>query len=109
MRAAQSARKIGAAGMLHFGDTLDRVVIRRKRIVVTRDPELESALERARRFFPDRPAAAVVHDLAIKGAVALEEEEAKRKKAAERVLEKVRTRTGLDWDALERHEEIWPD
>jgi len=48
---------------------------RRQRITVTNDGELANALERMRAFFPGKPAAALVHDLAIKGAVAVEEEE----------------------------------
>jgi hypothetical protein len=61
--------------VLHFGDPIEPIM-RRQRITVTRDDELASALERMRRYFPDKPAAALVHDLAIKGAVAFEEEEA---------------------------------
>jgi hypothetical protein len=48
---------------------------RRQRITVTNDDELANALERMRPFFPGKPAAALVHDLAIKGVVAIEEEE----------------------------------
>jgi hypothetical protein len=60
--------------VLHFGDTT-RPTTLRQRITVTRDDELASALERMRPYFPDKPAAALVHDLAIKGAEAVEEEE----------------------------------
>jgi hypothetical protein len=60
--------------VLHFGDTL-KPVTRRQRITVTNDDELANALERMRPFFPGKPAAALLHDLAIKGAVAIEEEE----------------------------------
>jgi hypothetical protein len=61
--------------VLHFGDPIRPMTLRR-RITVTKDDELASALERMRPYFPDKPAAALVHDLAIKGAVAFEEEEA---------------------------------
>jgi len=61
--------------VLHFGDTLKPSLTRRQRIAVTNDDELANALERMRSYFPGKPAAALVHDLAIKGAVAIEDEE----------------------------------
>ena len=61
--------------VLHFGDPIKPMTLR-QRITVTKDYELASVLERMRPYFPDKPAAALVHDLAIKGAVAFEEEEA---------------------------------
>lgn len=60
--------------MLHFGDTWNPLT-RFQRITVAKDDELAKALERMRPFFPGKPAAALVHDLAIKGAVAIEEDE----------------------------------
>jgi hypothetical protein len=60
--------------VLHFGDTAKRFS-RRARIAVTHDDELANALERMRPFFPGKPVAALVHDLAIRGVVAIEEEE----------------------------------
>jgi len=60
---------------MHFGDA-SKPFSRRQRIAVTNDDELASALERMRPFFPGKPAAVLVHDLAIKGVVAIEEEEA---------------------------------
>ena len=60
--------------MLHFGDTWNPLT-RFQRITVTKDDELANVLERMRPFFPGKPAAALVHDLAIKGAVAIEEDE----------------------------------
>jgi len=62
--------------VLHFGDNL-KPMTRRQRITVTNDAELANALERMRPFFPGKPAAALVHDLAIKGVVAIEEDEAR--------------------------------
>jgi hypothetical protein len=60
--------------VLHFGDPIKPNTLR-QRITVARDDELANALERMRSYFPDKPAAALVHDLAIKGAEAVEEEE----------------------------------
>jgi hypothetical protein len=77
--------------VLHFGDTI-KPMTRRQRITVTKDDELANALERMRPYFPDKPAAALVHDLAIKGAVAVEEEgprvvdEVRRQEAIERLV-----------------------
>jgi hypothetical protein len=65
---------------------------RRQRITVRNDDELANALERMRPFFPGKPTAALVHDLAIKGAVAVEEDEPRfldeirREKAMERLI-----------------------
>jgi hypothetical protein len=59
---------------MHFGDTWNPLT-RFQRITVAKDDELSSALERMRPFFPGKPAAALVHDLAIKGAVAIEEDD----------------------------------
>ena len=76
---------------MHFGDTL-KPMTRRQRITVTNDDELANALARMRPFFPGKPAAALVHDLAIKGAVAIEEDEptffaeVRREKAMERLI-----------------------
>jgi hypothetical protein len=59
---------------MHFGDTWNPLT-RFQRITVANDDQLANALERMRPFFPGKPAAALVHDLAIKGAVAIEEDE----------------------------------
>ena len=59
---------------MHFGDTWNPLT-RFQRITVANDDELANALERMRPFFPGKPAAALVHDLAIEGAVAIEEDE----------------------------------
>jgi hypothetical protein len=97
---------------MHFGDTL-KPMTRRQRITVTNDDELANALERMRPFFPGKPAAALVHDLAIKGAVAIEEEEptffaqVKREKAMGRTVDWSSFLDGLDRDILLNAEEGW--
>ena len=97
---------------MHFGDNL-KPMTRRQRITVTKDDELANALERMRPFFPGKPAAALVHDLAIKGAVAIEEDEPKivdeirRKEAIERLIARLNSPDGFDWEALEHASEGW--
>ena len=98
--------------MLHFGDTM-KPMTRRQRISVTNDDELANALERMRSYFPRKSAAALVHDLAIKGAVAVEEEEprfddeARRKEAIERLIEWSTSPDGMDRDVLLNAEQGW--
>jgi hypothetical protein len=98
--------------VLHFGDTL-KPMTRRQRITVTKDEALANALERMRPFFPGKPAAALVHDLAIKGAIAIEEDEprivdeVRRAEAMERLVEWSITLPGLDRDVLLHAEEGW--
>ncbi len=98
--------------MLHFGDTL-KPVTRRQRITVTKDDELANALERMRPYFPGKPAAALVHDLAIKGAVAIEEDEprivdeVRRQEAMKRLVERSALPDGFDRDALLNVDEWW--
>jgi hypothetical protein len=84
---------------------------RHKRIPVTNDPELASALNRVDRFFPGAPAARVVRDLAIKGAEAIEREQDERDAAIERLIAFSTQRTGpIDWDFLEHVDEVaWGD
>jgi hypothetical protein len=76
-------------------------------IAVTADPELADAVERARRVLGDRPRSELVRELALRGVEALEREDAKRRDALER-LARLATRRDdlLDWDLLERIEEI---
>ena len=88
--------------VLHFGETLSGMPTRHQRIAVTNDPELAEALARVQRYFPGRPVAAVVHDLAVKGAAAVAEEEARREAAIERLIEWSTSDDGLDWEALTR-------
>lgn len=57
------------------------------RILVRKDPELADALERVAALLPARPAAAaLVHDLAIRGARAFVEDEQRRGDALERMI-----------------------
>ena len=79
-----------------------------QRIPVTKDSELAEALARVERYFDGAPAARVVHDLAIKGAEALVQEERRREEAIERLIAwSTRREDGLDWEALERVDEAW--
>jgi hypothetical protein len=78
-----------------------------KRIPVTKDPELKEALNRVAPFFPDVAPARLVHDLAVKGAEAVEEE---RRRSAEAVEEAIAFSTVrrdlIDWEVLERIDEL---
>jgi hypothetical protein len=86
---------------------------RRPRITVRNDDELANALERMRPFFPGKPAAALVHDLAIKGAVAIEEDEpsffdeVRRERAIGRPVDWSTFLDGLDREVLLHAEEGW--
>ena len=93
--------------VLHFGDTLNSMPTRRQRITVTNDAELAGALERMHGYFPGKPVAALVHDLAIKGAVAVEEGEARREAAIERLIERSTSPDGFDREALLHAKEAW--
>ena len=59
---------------------------RYRRIPVTNDPPLAEALARVERHFDGAPAAKIVHDLAIKGAEAVEREQGDRAQAIERLI-----------------------
>ena len=73
------------------------------RISVTNDRELAEALDRVAPHFQGTPMARMVRELALRGADALEQEEAERKAALER-LATLSTERGdlIDWDVLER-------
>jgi len=78
-----------------------------KRIAVTQDPELSEALRRVAPYFPKTAPARVVHDLAVKGAEALVGEQKRRAEALEELVEiSTRRRDLLDWDVLERIDEL---
>jgi hypothetical protein len=88
--------------------------MRRHRITVTNDDELANALERMRPYFPGKPTAALVHDLAIKGAVAIEENEptlfaeVRREKAMGRLVWwSTSEDSPIDRDALLNAEQGW--
>jgi hypothetical protein len=74
---------------------------RHQRIPVTNDPELADALSRTARHFEGAPTARIVHDLAVRGAKAIEREEHERHGAIERLVAISTSPTGLDWDVLE--------
>ena len=69
--------------MLHFGAAPggDPIPTRHPRISVTNDPALDEAITRARTWMNGAPDATIVHDLAIRGAEALTEEEERRREA----------------------------
>jgi predicted Zn-dependent protease len=82
------------------------------RIPATKDAALAEALAQVERYFDGAPAARVVHDLAIKGAGALVEEERRREEAIERLIawSTRREEDALDWEALANaRDEAWRD
>jgi hypothetical protein len=80
---------------------------RYRRIPVTNDPELAGALARVEHHFAGAPAARIVHELAIRGAEAIEREAESRGEALQRLVALSTKRTDLiDWDALERIDEL---
>lgn len=73
---------------------------------MTRDPELDAALQRAAPFLGDQPVAAQVRALAIRGADALVEDEERRAAAIERLIGfSVNREPLVDWALLEHIEE----
>jgi hypothetical protein len=96
----------------HQGATLISEVVPTKhpRIPVTRDDELDEALSRVEAIFgPARSCARRVHDLAVRGAAAIVEEEKSRAVALERLAVLSTTPGALfDRDVLTRiDEEAW--
>ncbi len=74
---------------------------------MTRDPELDAALQRAAPLLGDQPVAAQVRVLAIRGAEALVEDEERRQAAIEGLIRfSLREDDLVDWDLIERIEEI---
>lgn len=76
------------------------------RIAVTKDPELAAALEQAAPYLPGKRGAALVRELALRGAETVVREEEERKAAIERLIDMSVNRKLLDWDVLERIEEL---
>ncbi len=76
-----------------------------RRIPVIRDPELNAALSRVARRYPGVSAARLVHDLAIRGAEAIDEDNAAPGAALGR-LAALPGRDDLEWDVLERIDEL---
>jgi hypothetical protein len=62
------------------------VPTKHQRIAVTKDGELEQALTEVASLFPGAPVARVVHDLAVRGAAALLEDERRRRDAIESLI-----------------------
>lgn len=67
------------------------------RIPVTKDPSLADALDRVKLLEGDKPAATLVHDLAIRGAEAILEEHRQRKELLAWVAEAM-TAPESPWD-----------
>lgn len=57
-----------------------------QRIAVTKDEELAEALARVEPHFPGAPTSKVVHDLAVRGAEAVIEDERRRREAIESLI-----------------------
>jgi hypothetical protein len=79
--------------VLHFGAAPPTAVggtavpTRHPRISVTNDPLLDEAITRARLWLNGAPDATIVHDLAIRGAEAMAQDEGLRRTALERLAE----------------------
>lgn len=75
------------ASVLHSGAAPGGAPIptRHPRISVTNDPELDAAITRARIWMDSAPEATIVHDLAIRGADALAQDEKLRREALDRL------------------------
>lgn len=70
------------------------------RIAVTKDDELAEALANVERLFDGAPAAAIVHDLAVRGADAMLDADSRRRKAIERLIERSTSGDGFDYRTL---------
>lgn len=73
--------------VLHYGATPGGTTVptRHRRISVTNDPSLDEAITRARIWMNGAPDATIVHDLAIRGAEAMAQDEELRREALERL------------------------
>jgi hypothetical protein len=77
------------------------------RIPITKDHALADALDTVTPYFPDKKPATLVHDLALKGAQAVLDEQQVRKEALERLAEWSTGRDdSLDWELLERIDDV---
>lgn len=77
------------------------------RIAVTKDETLADALTSVEAFFPDQPAATVVHELAVKGAAAVLDQARARGDAFRRLAALSTERSpALDWDILEQIDDL---
>lgn len=74
---------------------------RHSRVQVPRDPDLERAIKRARAVLgASVPTSRVVHGLALRGAEALESDQAAERRAAEFALSVADGTSGLDLESL---------
>jgi hypothetical protein len=77
------------------------VASRHPRIQVPRDPELDRAITRARGILgPRAPSSQVVHALAVRGAAALEQDQAAEERAREFLISVAEETSGLDLGRL---------
>lgn len=78
-----------------------------KRIPVTQDPELSEALHRVAPYYPGTAPARLVHDLAVKGAETILEEQRLAEDAIARLVAfSTENRELIDWDVLGRVDEL---
>ncbi len=78
-----------------------------KRIPVTQDPELRDALAEVAPYYPGLAPARLVHDLAVRGAQAVVQEQASAGRAIEALVAFSTERGDLiDWDVLERIDDL---
>ena len=77
-----------------------------QRIAVTNDAQLREALARVEAIFNGVPTAKVVHDLAVKGAQAVVDDERRRRDAIQRLIE-WSTGDDMDRETLLRIDEAW--
>lgn len=74
---------------------------RHSRVQVPRDPDLERAIRRGRAVLgASAPTSRVVHELAVRGAEALESDQAAERRAAEFALSVAEGTSGLDLESL---------
>ena len=71
------------------------------RVQVPRDPELDRAIARARVFLgPGIPSSRVIHELAVRGLVALEQDRDAQERARDFLLSVADGTSGLDLEGL---------
>lgn len=75
------------------------------RIAVTKDEELADALDRVEALFDGKPAATIVHDLAVRGAEAVLADEQRRREAIQRLID-WSTGPDMDRETLARIDEL---
>jgi hypothetical protein len=94
--------------VLHRGATIDFMPTRFARIPVTKDHALAEALDRVAPLVePDRPAASLVHDLAIRGAEAMIAERQLDTEGIERLIaHSTSSDPGFDVDVARRIDEL---